>query len=395
MRVNTLLIFISIGLLIGISSSSMVQAQSQAEENEMIRILMTPPEAEVTGMYVDEHGRFFVNAMHPDPNNYDATIGVITGVDWNNLPDVVPKLAASSQASDVWHGIRSGYGEYQVLLQAGDTLSDGRLAGGIYSIANGEEILVSQKPDFNAFIPTNQDGTSGFLYTAWEDRPAGISQIEIQWDSTAEQWDVISSQMLNLSSINGGWVLCFGTVSPWGSPLFSEELYFDDTEDWNNVNYRYHQGQQLLASYLGSYPNPYDYGFIVEMEDSDTNNPDLIRHYTMGRYSHENAQVMPDNKTVYLSDDGYDTVLYKFVADAPGDLSKGTLYAAKLIQDSTNLQVVSSEDALAPEVCESDNESEQPYQSIDTTRLVMLLQIYSIIPDRLRNVQIHLFCPIK
>ena len=335
MRVNTLLIFISIGLLIGISSSSMVQAQSQAEENEMIRILMTPPEAEVTGMYVDEHGRFFVNAMHPDPNNYDATIGVINGVDWNNLPDVVPELAASSQASDVWHGIRSGYGEYQVLLQAGDTLSDGRLAGGIYSIANGEEILVSQKPDFNAFIPTNQDGTSGFLYTAWEDRPAGISQIEIQWDSTAEQWDVISSQMLNLSSINGGWVLCFGTVSPWGSPLFSEELYFDDTEDWNNVNYRYHQGQQLLASYLGSYPNPYDYGFIVEMEDSDTNNPDLIRHYTMGRYSHENAQVMPDNKTVYLSDDGYDTVLYKFVADAPGDLSRGTLYAAKLNQDST------------------------------------------------------------
>ena len=335
MRVNTLLIFISIGLLIGISGSSMVQAQSQAEEDEMIRILMTPPEAEVTGMYVDEHGRFFVNAMHPDPDNYDATIGVINGVDWNNLPDVVPELAASSQASDVWHGIRSGYGEYQVLLQAGDTLSDGRLAGGIYSIANGEKILVSQKPDFNAFIPTNQDGTSGYLYTAWEDRPAGISQIEIQWDSTSNQWDVISSQMLNLSSINGGWVLCFGTVSPWGSPLFSEELYFDDTEDWNNVNYRYHQGQQLLASYLGSYPNPYDYGFIVEMEDSDTNNPDLIRHYTMGRYSHENAQVMPDNKTVYLSDDGYDTVLYKFVADAPGDLSKGTLYAAKLIQDST------------------------------------------------------------
>ena len=335
MRVNTLLIFISIGLLIGVSSSSMVQAQSQAEENEMIRIVMLPPEAEVTGMYVDEHGRFFVNAMHPDPDNYDATIGVINGVDWNNLPDVVPELAASSQASDVWHGIRSGYGEYQVLLQAGDTLSDGHLAGGIYSIANGEQILLSQKPDFNAFIPTNQDGTSGFLYTAWEDRPAGISQIEIQWDSATEQWDVISSQMLNLSSINGGWVLCFGTVSPWGSPLFSEELYFDDTEDWNNVNYRYHQGQQLLASYLGTYPNPYDYGFIVEMEDSDTNNPDLTRHYTMGRYSHENAQVMPDNKTVYLSDDGYDTVLYKFVADAPGDLSKGTLYAAKLIQDST------------------------------------------------------------
>ena len=199
MRVNTLLIFISIGLLIGISGSSMVQAQSQVEEDEMIRILMLPPEAEVTGMYVDEHGRFFVNAMHPDPDNYDATIGVINGVDWNNLPDVVPELAASSQASDVWHGIRTGYGEYQVLLQAGDTLSDGRLAGGIYSIANGEQILQSQKPDFNAFIPTNQDGTSGFLYTAWEDRPAGISQIEIQWDSTCQS--VECHQQSNVESI--------------------------------------------------------------------------------------------------------------------------------------------------------------------------------------------------
>ena len=155
MRVNTLLIFITIGLLIGISGSSMVQAQSQAEENEMIRILMTPPEAEVTGMYVDEHGRFFVNAMHPDPNNYDATIGVINGVDWNNLPDVVPELAASSQASDVWHGIRSGYGEYQVLLQAGDILSDGRLAGGIYSIANGEESSsVRSQISMRSFRPT-------------------------------------------------------------------------------------------------------------------------------------------------------------------------------------------------------------------------------------------------
>ncbi len=301
----------------------------------MIRIVMLPPEAEVTGMYVDEQGRFFVNAMHPDEDNYKATIGVINGVDWNNLPDVVPELASTSQPSEVWHGIRTGYGEYQVLLQAGDTLSDGRLAGGIYSVNDGQQILLSEKPDFNAFIPTNQDGTNGFLYTAWEDRPAGISQVEIQWNPTSNQWDVLSSQMLNLSSINGGWVLCFGTVSPWGSPLFSEELYFDDTEDWNNPNYRYHNDQLRLETYLGNYPNPYDYGFIIEMEEADTSNPELTRHYSMGRYSHENAQVMPDNKTVYLSDDGYDTVLYKFVADTSGDLSKGTLYAAKLTQDAT------------------------------------------------------------
>ena len=54
----------------------------------------------------------------------------------------------------------------------------------------------------------------------------------------------------------------------------------------------------------------------------------------MGRFSHENAQVMPDEKTVYLSDDGYDTVLFKFIADTAGDLESGTLFAAKVTQDS-------------------------------------------------------------
>ena len=165
-------------------------------------------------MYVDEHGRFFVNAMHPDEDNYKATIGVINGVDWNNLPDVVPELEASSQPGDVWHGIRTGYGEYQVLLQTGDTLSDGRLAGGIYSVYDEQQILLSQKPDFNAFIPTNQEGTSGFLTL-----PGKIDLLELPNRDSVESYieSVGCPQQSDVesTSINGGWVLCFGTVSPW------------------------------------------------------------------------------------------------------------------------------------------------------------------------------------
>ena len=43
---------------------------------------------------------------------------------------------------------------------------------------------------------------------------------------------------------------------------------------------------------------------------------------------------MPDRKTVYLSDDEYGTVLFKFVADTAGNLDSGALYAAKVNQDS-------------------------------------------------------------
>jgi len=334
MRTRPSLVMLCVAMLVCLSSSPVVAAEGE-DEDQMIRIIMLPPEAEATGMYVDENGRFFVNAMHPDPDNYDATIGVINGVDWNNLPEEVPSLSSSSSASDIWHGIRTGYGDYQVLLQAGDTMDNGTIAGGIYSAHDGQQILLSQKPDYNAFIPMNSDGTSGYLYTAWEDRPAGISQVELEWNPSSSEWDVLSKQMLNLSDINGAWVLCFGSVSPWSTPLFSEELYFDDTEDWNNDGYRYHSDQLRLEQYLGHYPNPYDYGYIIEMEQATSTTPELVRHLTMGRFSHENALVMPDNKTVYLTDDGYETVFFKFEADTAGDLSEGTLYSAKVTQDST------------------------------------------------------------
>ena len=336
MRKTPLLAILIVGLLFGLSNSSLATADStSSNDDEIIRIVMLPPEAEATGMFVDENGNFFVNAMHPDIDNYKATVGVINGVDWNNLPEHVPALASTSSATEVWHGIRTGYGYYQVLLQSGDILSDGNQAGGIYAADDGQELLISQKPDYNAFVPLNEEGTQGYVYTAWEDRPAGISQIQINWNSTTSEWDVLNSQMLNLSDINGAWVLCFGSMSPWGTPLFSEELYFDDTEEWNDDSFRYHSDQLLLADYLGVYPNPYDYGYIVEMGEPESTNPDLIRQLTMGRFSHENAMVMPDNKTVYLTDDGYDTVLFKYIAKRSGDLSEGTLYAAKLDQDST------------------------------------------------------------
>ena len=59
-----------------------------------------------------------------------------------------------------------------------------------------------------------------------------------------------------------------------------------------------------------------------------------MKRYAMGRRSNELGYVMPDNKTVYMTDDGTNDMLSMFVADTPGDLSAGELFAAKLNQDS-------------------------------------------------------------
>ena len=321
----------------------------------MTRIMMFPPNAEVTGMHIDANGNFFVNAMHPDDDNYKATIGMINGIDWNDLPNSVPELASSSSELDIWHGIRTSYGDYQVLLQSGDALSEGGVAGGIYAADDGNRIFSSEKPDYNAFVPLTADGSRGYLYTAWEERPAGISQLEIEWNTVSAEWDVLGGMMLDLSSVNGGWVLCFGSMSPWGTPLLAEELYFSNTRSWNDETYNYHYDQERLEDYLGYYPNPYDYGYIMEIENSATTDPDFIKHFAMGRFSHENAQVMPDERTVYLSDDGYDTVLFKFVADTVGDLSSGTLYAARVTQDDGSDSATTGFDVEWMEMASSSN----------------------------------------
>lgn len=56
-----------------------------------------------------------------------------------------------------------------------------------------------------------------------------------------------------------------------------------------------------------------------------------------GRMAIELPYVMPDKKTVYITDDGTNTMLGMFVASEAGDLSCGSLYAAKFTQtDAAN-----------------------------------------------------------
>ena len=57
-----------------------------------------------------------------------------------------------------------------------------------------------------------------------------------------------------------------------------------------------------------------------------------MKHYNLGRISHELVQVMPDQRTVIMGDDATNGGLFMFIADKPADLSAGTLYVAKVAQ---------------------------------------------------------------
>lgn len=284
------------------------------------RVASVPLGGEITGMFL-EGGDLFFNVQHPaDDLGNDfarAAVGVVANADFA----AGALAAADGEAKKV---VTSSLGAYQILVREGDFGKIGHITG------KSGEIKVSNDPDFNAFVRTGE--AEGYLFTNWEDRPGGMSRVRMT-RSAEGLWSVdeADAMMLDFSGVEGTWVNCFGTLSPWNTPLTSEELYFDETADWNNPSYEEIGDVAALEGYLGHYPNPYRYGYIVEITDpAGAAVPNKL--FSLGRFSHENAVVMPDQKTVYLSDDGTNVVFFKFVADTAGDLSAGTLYAAKMTQ---------------------------------------------------------------
>jgi secreted PhoX family phosphatase len=82
--------------------------------------------------------------------------------------------------------------------------------------------------------------------------------------------------------------------------------------------------------------NPYHYGHVPEVTVNPDGTASIEKHYGMGRIARELVQVMPDNKTVLMGDDGTNTGLFMFIADTAKDLSAGTLYVAKWTQTSAS-----------------------------------------------------------
>lgn len=330
----------------GIDGTNGADGQNLTIPAKLTRLATVPVGAEITGMFLTDNDELFFNVQHPsdlDGNDTAAQVGVVTGFDWSTLDPYTADLSVPATDTEKL-AVRIVAGEYQVIGNAGDTF-DNQLPHGLGSITTSDgltEIKQSQDPDFNAFVPTSANGSTGYLFTAWEDRPGAMSRIELTKEESGN-WLTGDVMNVDFSTVLGTLINCFGTLSPWNTPLTAEENYeAENTEQWNNSaylnGYPSYTDVQNLQTYLGTstLPNPYDYGYIVEITDPTSVSPTPVKHFTLGRVAHENAVVMPDWKTVYTTDDGSDKGFYKFVATNAGDLSEGTLYAAKLTQDASS-----------------------------------------------------------
>ena len=180
-------------------------------------------------------------------------------------------------------------------------------------------------------------------YTSfWSKLPATMGLAKLDQDKRTGALEVMDYDHVSFADVNGGWIHCAASLSPWNTHLAAEEYEPDaktregipkasDTDDTTDINSfsQYYFGDPATA-------NPYHYGIVPEVKVNRQGNTKVVKHYAMDRIARELADVQPDQKTAYMGDDGAYTGLFMFVADKPKDLSAGTLYAAKWTQTSAD-----------------------------------------------------------
>ena len=186
--------------------------------------------------------------------------------------------------------------------------------------------------DSNDFSSILKVGSKLYSVSQFESQPGGMYLTELAQDTATGRLSAVKTTAIDLSGINGIWNPCAGSVTPWNTHLGSEEYEVNAASDYNND--QYYKEQLRYFGGDASKGNAYFWGFPVEVAVSAAGTPTVSKHYSMGRFAHELSYVMPDNKTVYQTDDGTNVGFFRYVAKTASNLSEGTLYAMKWTQTS-------------------------------------------------------------
>jgi uncharacterized protein len=165
--------------------------------------------------------------------------------------------------------------------------------------------------------------------------PMAMNVTVLDQDPATGRLTPVKLSTVDFSSVEGLWIPCNGSTTPWMTHLGSEEYEPDarvfETKPLEPMNlYR----GTLGKTWDQGGANPYMYGHIVEVTVEPDGSSHAVKHYSTGRLAYELGDVMGDRRTVYFGDDGDDVIRAMYVADKPDDLSAGTMYAAKWDQES-------------------------------------------------------------
>ncbi len=137
--------------------------------------------------------------------------------------------------------VRSAAGDYEILVQGREPINGGAERLGVVQTPDGTDITqenfagtqyggAATNPDCNQFVPTNDEGTEGYLFTNWENSPGCVSRVPLSQDENGE-WSADTGNAMNLTNTDslrehgGTRINCYGDLSPWETMISAEENY--------------------------------------------------------------------------------------------------------------------------------------------------------------------------
>ncbi|MBG6076807.1 PhoX family phosphatase [Polaromonas sp. CG_9.11] len=313
-----------------------------------------------------------------------APVASYSGVSFSSMPAPALADADAMATTTVGSTMTVNYSDsskvdfklaYQPFFVTGDLVADGKggkiLAGGYVDINNKpimdntvagkERQFFSDSPDGTSLLTvpgakvagvtgntvfavvqfeytsSAQDGTTGM----YGKLPSPIAVLTLDQNPTTGKLSLVKYHNVDTSGVNGLWITCGASLSPWGTHLSSEE-YEPNAFASRASNFMDDFSKNLYGD--AAEANPYNYGHLPEVTVNLDGTASIKKHYNLGRISHELVQVMPDNRTVFMGDDATNSGYFVFVADKEKDLSAGSLYVAKV---GTGFSIVPGDAAAA------------------------------------------------
>lgn len=303
-----------------------------------------------------------------DDSNTSSSTKVFKSIEFSSTPapvtaDAMAKTHSSSVATITYtDGSTTQYPlTYNKLFGVKDKVGGNTHAAGQLYNYKMETIkdpmgqpVIAETPDANSLLSIGgnlflvshleydwllSDGSTAYSKEGWYTRMPMSMLLTGLTQGSDGKLNIKSQRPIDFSGVNGLWIPCFGSQTPWNTHLGSEEdydlqynplssSYTATTSGLKALNEIYYKSEQTA--------NPYHHGIIPEVTVNADGSTKVVKHYAMGRGTWEMSKVMPDGKTAYLGDDGTHGLMAMFVADKTGDLSAGTIYAAKWTQTSAD-----------------------------------------------------------
>jgi len=148
------------------------------------------------------------------------------------------------------------------------------------------------------------ESTKSRLYDRGSDRTPHLG------GTTTTIYDPVSQRVeREFLSLGGTEYNCAGGRTPWGSWLTCEETF---------------TGRGLATTKTGvEVTSDKHHGYVFEVPASATELVDAVPLKQMGRFQHEAAAVHEATGIVYLTEDQWHSLFYRFLPDVPGQLQEG------------------------------------------------------------------------